>query len=382
MQVMLIGTTDRQLEELVRPLGFKTASKDVEELGALAHPSAPQPEAIVLDLRDGAGLPAAAIQALKRQHPSTGLVLVLPKLDPAHLVEAMRAGVNEVVADPVSQADLKAALARVVETRPVAAATGDVFAFLGAKGGVGTTTVAVNVATALAKLPGATTLLVDLHLAYGDAALFMGAEPRFSVVDALENTHRLDEAFLKGLVVKTKGGSDLLASSERAVVAPIDVARIRTLVEFAARHYKYVVLDVPRSDTAMLDALELAHTITVVANQELATVRSAGRMAATLRQRYGKDRVTVVVSRYDTESDIAQGDVERVVGDRVHHLFPSNYRLAVESLNKGRPLVIQNHNGLATSLIGFARSLARVAPPKDDAQKSGSLLGLFTGRRK
>jgi pilus assembly protein CpaE len=143
-----------------------------------------------------------------------------------------------------------------------------------------------------------------------------------------------------------------------------------------------VVLDVPRSDTAMLDALELAHTITVVANQELATVRSAGRMAATLRQRYGKDRVTVVVSRYDTESDIAQGDVERVVGDRVHHLFPSNYRLAVESLNKGRPLVIQNHNGLATSLIGFARSLARVAPPKDDAQKSGSLLGLFTGRRK
>ena len=90
------------------------------------------------------------------------------------------------------------------------------------------------------------TLLVDLHLAYGDAALLLSAEPRFSILDALENTHRLDEAFFRGLVVRTKAGPDLLASSERGMAAPVDAHRIRTLIEFAARQYRYTVLDVPR----------------------------------------------------------------------------------------------------------------------------------------
>src|SRR5262249_59307217 len=93
---------------------------------------------------------------------------------------------------------------RVVALAPVHA-TGELYAVLGAKGGVGATTVAVNVATALASTKKST-LLIDLHSGGGDAALFLGAEPRFSVLDALENTHRLHAALLKGLVVKTTAG--------------------------------------------------------------------------------------------------------------------------------------------------------------------------------
>ena len=188
--------------------------------------------------------------------------------------------------------DLEAAINRLAAQRPVHRSAGWRFAFVGAKGGVGTTTVAVNVATALAKLEPGSTLLIDLHVANGDAAVFLGAEPRFSIVDALENTHRLDEAFFRNLIAKTKSGVDLLASSDRVMVTPLDVRRIRTLLEFAERHYRYVVLDVPRSDAAVLDALEGVTRIVVVANQELATVRSASRMAAALRQRYGKDKLT------------------------------------------------------------------------------------------
>ena len=110
---------------------------------------------------------------------------------------------------------------------------------------MGTTTVAVNVATTLARLVPGSTLLVDLHVANGDAAVFLGAEPRFSIVDALENTHRLDEAFFRNVIVKTKAGVDLLASSERMMTSPLDVRRIRTLLEMAERHYRYVVLDIP-----------------------------------------------------------------------------------------------------------------------------------------
>ena len=87
----------------------------------------------------------------------------------------------------------------------------------------------------------------------------------------------------------------------------------------------------------MLDALELVTTIVVVANQELSTVRGASRMAAALRQRYGKDRVTVVVSRFDQVAEIGRKEIERVMGGPIAQMFPSDYRLALGALNVGRP---------------------------------------------
>jgi Flp pilus assembly CpaE family ATPase len=138
---------------------------------------------------------------------------------------------------------------------------------------------------------------------------------------------------------------------------------------------------VPRSDPTMLDALELATTIVVVANQELSTVRGASRMAAALRQRYGKDRVTVVVSRFDSVAEIGRKEIERVMGGPIAQVFPSDYRLALGALNIGRPLVLDNHNKLAASFASFARGLATNgrAEPKGDQRPSG-LFSRFTSR--
>ena len=213
--ILLIGSTDRQLELALAACGMKTPSAPGSELAALAQPGAKQPDVLVLDLQDQTHLPSA-LPLLKRQHPTTGVVIVTPRLDPALLLEAMRVGVTEVVST-ITQEDLKAAIDRLMALKPVTTVAGKTYAFVGAKGGVGTTTVAVNVATALAKLEPHSTLLIDLHVANGDAAVFLGAEPRFSIVDALENTHRLDEAFFKNLIVHAKCGVDLLG-----VVRPRD----------------------------------------------------------------------------------------------------------------------------------------------------------------
>jgi len=364
---------------MLRACGMGRPPVAGSELALLAQPGAKQPDLIVLDLREQTHLPAA-VPVLKRQHPTTGVLIVASRLDPALLLEAMRSGVNEVVADPVSAADLEAAITRLVAQRPTPnAAEGSLYAFLGAKGGVGTTTVAVNVATALAKLAPKKTLLIDLHLANGDAAVFLGAEPRFSVVDALENTHRLDEAYFRGLLTHTKAGVDLLASSDRVMATPADGRRIRSLLDFASRMYRHIVLDVPRSDGAVLDALEGATRITVVGNQELATVRSASRMAAALRQRYGKDRITVVLSRADRLAEIGHEDVERAVGTPVRHSFPSDYRRALQALNKGRPVTMENHNELSSSFINFACSLAGIEKPK--GERAGGRFSLFGNRK-
>jgi len=379
VNLLLVGSTDRVLEDALRACGMTAPVLAGSELASLAQPAAKQPDVIVIDLRDQTHLPVA-LPLLKRQHPSTGVVIVASRLDPALLLEAMRSGVNEFVTDPVSASELDAAIKRLIAQRPITVPQGQIFAFIGAKGGVGTTTVVVNVATALAKLPGhEETLLIDLHVANGDAAVFLGQEPRFSIVDALENTHRLDTVFFQGLITKTKSGVSLLASSERVMVAPLDVRRVRSLLEFAAQHYRYIVLDVPRSDPAMLDALEGVARIVVVTNQELATVRSSSRMASSLRQRYGKDKLSVVVSRADRLAEIRHEDVERAVGSTVQHSFPSDYRRALEALNKGRPLTLENHNELSSAFVKFAESLAGVERAR--VERTPSRFGLFGSRR-
>jgi pilus assembly protein CpaE len=241
----------------------------------------------------------------------------------------------------------------IVDGQPQPA--GRVLAFVGAKGGVGTTTLAVNTAAALAKA-GGEVLLIDLHLTNGDAALFLGAEPRFSVVDALENVHRVDESFFRSVVETTKAGIDLLASSDRMVQGIADVKRVRALLDFAVNRYRFIVLDVPRSDLPMLDALEAAGLVVVVTSQELSSLRSAGRLAHTLRARYGAPRIKAVMNRFDRRAEIAHADVERVIGDAVEHLIPSDYRTAVEALNVGRPVALEKSR-LANSFRSLASDL-------------------------
>ena len=217
-------------------------------------------------------------------------------------------------------------------------------------------------------------------MANGDAAVFLGAEPRFSIVDALENTHRLDEAFFKNLIVHAKCGVDLLASSDRVMLTPVDVRRVRTILEAAERHYRHVVLDVPRSDAAMLDALESVARIVVVANQELATVRSASRIATAMRQRYGKDKVDGRRQPRGPPGRHRPRGCRARRGSPVKHSFPSDYRRALQALNKGTPVTVENHNELAGSLTKFARALAGIEKPAQEKKPAGRF-SLFGSRK-
>jgi pilus assembly protein CpaE len=324
---------------------------------------------LIVDVRGHSQVPAP-LAVLKRQHPATSVILVASELAPALILEAMRAGVNECVAEPLSADQLGGAISRVIaqRTAPVA---GQVFAFVGAKGGVGTTTLAVNAATAFAKTDS--TLFIDMHPAYGDAAVLFGAEPRFSLVDALENTHRLDLAFFNGLTVQSEAGVTLLASSDHAPTSPIDVHRIRLLLDFALRNFRYTVLDLPRSNPAMLDALEAAANVIVVTNQEIASVRSASRVATALSRRYGRDKVSVVVSRFDKHSDIGTGDIEQAVHAPLRFTFPSDYRLALQALNAGRPFVLDGSSKLAAAVLAFTNTLNGDDAMELAASKSGRL---------
>jgi pilus assembly protein CpaE len=379
LKVTVVGSQDAQLESVLRACGATPSTMAISGLAALAQPSAQQPDILVLDLREQAGVPPD-LAALKRQHATTGVVIVARALDPDLILSAMRAGANECLAEPLTQGEVDAALTRVLAHRSGPAAH-QAFAIVGVKGGVGATSLAVNVATALARLATSRALLIDLHLARGDAALYLGAEPRFSVADALDNIHRLDDAFFRSLVTRTSLRLDLLAAPEAGSANRLDSSRVRALLEFASKHFEYTVVDVPRTEPGALDALEGMKSIVVVTTQELPAVRNAGLMAGRLRQRYGKDRVLVVVNRIDRQSDITHEDLESVIGGPTAHAFPSDYRLATASLNQGRPVVLDNHSSLAASFEKFARSLAGLKIERATPHASSGWLTRLTGRK-
>jgi Flp pilus assembly CpaE family ATPase len=172
----------------------------------------------------------------------------------------------------------------------------------------------------------------------------------------------------------------LLASSDHPVSAPVDVKRVRALIEMASAEFPYVVLDVPRSDAAVLDALGTVNAIVIVANQEVATVRSAARIAGALEHRYGKDRVSIVITRHDPGAQVQQQDVERVTGRSVSHVFPNDYPSAIASLNNGRPLVLDNHNKLASALTSFTHTLAQIPVGRPGREKTSRLFSFIGGR--
>jgi pilus assembly protein CpaE len=378
-QATILGSPDRHLEEMVRSCGLRpTVLPGGVDAVTLSDPAAPPPDVVIADVRGSGRLPTALV-ALKLRHPGTAVVLLASTLDPMLMLEAMRAGINECIAEPITVATLGDALARVLAVR--GGQTGEMFAFIGAKGGVGTTTTAVNVATALAR--SGSTLFIDLQPSLGDAALLFAVEPRFSVSDALDNTHRLDQSFFEGLAVHTEAGPWLLASPEQPSPAVVEASRLRVLLEFATRHYRYTVLDVPRTSRPVLESLATATAIAVVTTQELASVHAASRLADMLRRRYGREKTSVVLTRYDAQAEIGRHDIEMAVHGAIRFTVPSDYRSAVDAINLGRPLVGAKAGRLADAYTEFADALiGRAAKPATPVPAvAAGLLGRLSALR-
>jgi pilus assembly protein CpaE len=369
-------SNDERLPEIFKACGLKATRLSEAEARTLGK-SADAPAVLVLDVRPHHQL-APWVNDVQKKQPGLAIVVIVSSLDARFILEAMRAGIKECLPEPLTPQALDEAIRRLVvgEQRE---RSGQVVAFVGAKGGVGTTTLAVNTAAALAKTAGSPPLLIDLHVARGDAALLMGAEPRFSVLDAFENLHKVDESFLAGLVEKTQSGAHVLASTARPVNVATSPTATRTLLELAARRFRVTVLDVPRTDPAMLEALDPATVIAIVTSQELSAVRGAAATVATLRQRYGSQRLRVVINRYDKNGPVSAKDIAKVVGEPVACLIPSDYRVAAEAINVGRPIVSEDGR-LAKALRAAAAELVNVGKPEAAGQPAG-VLGRLAWRR-
>ena len=379
---VLISTTDPEFRahvtKFLRASGTSVAMVDDRHAGA--HP----PSLTIVDIRHGAkGIDT--IERLRSSSPTSSIFAIAASTQPELILQAMRAGANEFLSWPIDDT-FHAAVRRTAErTRPKdGSRNSSVLAFFGVKGGAGTTTLAVNSAIEIARTSKKPTLIIDLHQFIGEVALFLGVRPRFTLVDALDNLHRIDSEFLRELVVKhNKTGLDILAGGEQADrPGPQDAALFEQLLQTLGRNYDYIVIDAglvtsPCSDAAVF----AADSIYLVANPDIASVRNAHRVVDRLGQLgAGTERIRVLLNRMSDLHEIGPKQIESTLGIGLFSVFPSDYSTVSAAMNSGVPLTLSNHSDLAAQFATFTRQIVfpnQTSASPDQPKGRAPFMGLF-----
>jgi pilus assembly protein CpaE len=328
------------------------------------------PDVVIADIRGDAQSAMAGIERLRAASPGAGIFAIALNADPDLILQSMRAGANEFFTWPPAEETFQAAIRRTAarhETAQGAKPAATSLVFFGAKGGAGTTTVAVNCGVELARLSKRATIIVDLKSGLGEVALFLGVRPRYTLLDAIDNLHRLDREFLRELVVKHKSGLEILAGSEQFDrPGAADGGGIEELLRLLARQYEYIIVDAgSQINSCTVAALYAADTMYLVANPDVPSVRNAQRLLERVRQLGAcGERVRVLLNRASEPYPIPPKQIENALGHPIHHTFPSDYKTVSTALNSGVPLALAGNSDMAAQFGHFTRLILE---PNSDA---------------
>jgi pilus assembly protein CpaE len=226
------------------------------------------------------------------------------------------------------------------------------------KGGCGTSFMATNLAAAT----NARTVLVDLNLQAGDLPLFLGVDPKYSFADMAENRTRLDDALINSFVTPYSSNLSLLAAPREADSADeIEPEHVFEVLRRLRESYDYVVLDPQHTfDSITLAALDQSDEIVLILTLDIPAIRSTQRALEIFdRLGYPRKKIRVVVNRWSKQIDLDLRQVEKFLGEPVIGFVPSDYQMAVTSINLGRPLVQSDPNSkIAQEIRRVARTIA------------------------
>ncbi|MET1085140.1 MAG: AAA family ATPase [Burkholderiales bacterium] len=321
------------------------------------------------------------LEYVTTHYPQITVVMLCTNETSEFLMNAMRAGVREVLPSPVTKESLVAAVARVELKMGIGTKRrepGQILAFVPCKGGSGATFVATNLGFQLAAA-NKRVLLIDLNRQFGDAVLFVhDHRPTTNLADVARNIHRLDASFLAASLVQITPTYGILAGPEDpAQSMEVKPEHIDVLLNLAASHYDFVILDMGRQlDAVTIKALDRAQKIFPVLQTMLPFMRDANRLLAVFRSLgYPPAKIGLVINRFEKGGDIGLADVERSLGVSDLRTIPNSYDAVAASVNQGRPIaMIARNNPVTKALSSFAETLL----PK--AEDSGGWLGRLMRR--
>ena len=336
---------------------------------------------VPIDAARGDAGPAATIERLARRLPETAILATATQGGAEFVLNIIRAGAMEFVRRPVEPRELAAALEKVARLRgrPVHQQRGRVTAVFSAKGGLGATTLAVNLGVCFADRTTKSSLLVELDTRHSDVVTFLDLQPRYSILDVFESMDRMDESLLQGLMIKHTSGLWVLPGPSKLERGYLGGEQVHAGLELLRGHFDHVVLDLRHDlDPGTIAALEAADNVLFLTSLNVSALRSGAAALAAFRH-LGLDlrKVKLVVMRDDTGEDVTVKHVRETLGLPVYWKTPSEYVPVVTSINNGRPVVTEaprskfakNVRQLSDMLFGDARAAA-----PSPARRSASIL--------
>jgi pilus assembly protein CpaE len=294
------------------------------------------------------------------------LIALSSSQDPDVLLRAMRAGCTEFIGGQFDEASFYETLTRLhnrwssksvrVETR------GSVLTFLGAKGGVGTTTLAVHLATYLVQCHKKKTLLIDNHPQLGHACIYLGIDgSHYHFHELVRNLSRLDSDLLRGYIATHSSGLEILASPDICGGnKPTDPDSIAQTLDFLRGEYDYVVVDCPTSlDDSNLAVVDASNQVYLVATPEIGAIRDLSRYVDTLsHSEHNAEKIKIIINRFSAQHAVSVEQIEKAVRLPVSIKLPNSYGELSKSALMGEPVSPRIKSEFSGPLLKWASSLA------------------------
>jgi len=325
-------------------------------------------DVLILDLDSDPEVAVRLVEQARARNEAT-IMVYSENPDPKLAVRLMRAGASEYLLLPLEQGAMAEALVRSTNTNheqpiPGEKGEGKLLVFAGSKGGSGVTTMACNVAIALAQNSDQKTLLIDLALPIGDAALCLGIAAGYSTDDALRNIDRLDATFLQNLLVKHRSGVFVLAAPTKIPEIEVSNSAIVKLMAIARREFDHVIVDVgSRIDVAAKVLFEDASRVYLVTQTGISELRNSNRL---ISQFFAEESpsLEVVINRFDSRFHETTNEdvVAKALGRPVRWKIP-NDQDAARALQYGDTGL--SETGISRISLEMASSITGRPIPQD-----------------
>ena len=333
------------------------------------------PELVLLDVQlpklDGYQV-AAKIRAEEPAGSHVPIIMLTAEREVEQRVRGLRAGADDYLIKPFHQAELlarmKSLLARFRPSEEVVGRPplGRIVAFYGAKGGVGTTTIAINAAIALQREVGRRVVLVDGNVQFGDHRVFLDLGlDRKSVVDVV-TASAIDADLIKSVLVRHDSGVDLLLAPPSPETAELVTEHhVAAILDLLRLSYDYVLVDIDkRLDEVNLKIMDMADTFYVVMTADLSCLKNVRLVLETVGHLgVDPDKVQLILNRSNAFTGINVKNAERALKRQIDHQVINEYRGAISALNSGSPFMFSKADSpLGRAVSDFARAIDKATP--------------------
>lgn len=333
-----------------------------------------QPDVVLLDMDLPELEGVSAAEMISTASPGILIIMTSARKGTKYIKKAMAAGAREFIGKPFSSYTLINTIVDIyTRSRKNASAVNSdaikdieikpkIITIFSTKGGVGKTTISVNLAVEVARITGQKVVLLDFDFQFGDIPILMNLYPKKTIIDLCSDIQNLDAETIEECLMTHESGVKVLPSPLSPEYAEfITVENVDKILKVLMENYKYLIIDTaPSFNDVNLSVLDISHEVLFIANQDIHTIRNVKEGFQVMKTlKYPESKISLVLNRYHSNYGINKSDLEKALERKAVYIIPQDNILVDNSINKGRPFAMdRSRNSLKESIKGMAAAVS------------------------